>query len=48
MGAVGQSAIVFNSGKQALVKLMDELGILVGPLCASYFASKDQDRVERS
>lgn len=46
--AVGQSTIVFNSGRQALVKLMDELGIPVGPLCVSHFAAKDHNRVKRS
>lgn len=44
-----QSAIiVFNSGKQALVKLMDKLGITAGPLCTSYFAREDQDYVKRA
>lgn len=32
-------------GKQALVKLMDQLGI---PLCTSYFAHEDQDHVKRA
>ena len=48
MGAVAQSVLVFNSGHQALVKLMDQLGIPVGPLCTSYFASRDLDRVKRA
>lgn len=45
--AAGQAVIVFNSGKQALVKLMDQLGIIAGPPCTSYFACEDRDRVKR-
>ena len=47
-GAVGQAVIVFNSGKQALVKLMDQLRIPAGPLCSSYLGRADQDRVKRT
>ena len=47
-GAVGQAIIVFNSGKQALVKLMDQLRIPAGPLCSSYLGRADQDRVKRA
>ena len=46
--AVGQATICFNSGRQALTKMMDGLGIPVGPLCTSYLAAKDYDRVKRS
>ncbi len=47
-GAVGQAVIVFNSGKQALVKLMDQLRIPAGPLCSSYLGCADQDRVKKA
>ena len=47
-GAVGQAVIVFNSGKQALVKLVDQLLIPAGPLCSSYLGCADQDRVKRA
>ena len=47
-GTVGQAVIVFNSGKQALVKLMDQLHISAGPLCSSYLGRADQDRVKRA
>ena len=46
--ATGQAVIVFNSGKQALVKLMDQLGIPVGPLCTSYLKAEDYERIKRS
>ena len=46
-GAVGQAVIVFNSDKQALVKLMDQLRIPAGPLCSSYLGRTDQDCVKR-
>ena len=39
---------MFNSGKQALVKLMDQLGITAGPLCTAYLACEDHDRVKRA
>ena len=48
LNAVAQSTIIFNSGQQALVKLMTDLGIPMGPLCTSYFVAKDRDRVQRS
>ena len=47
-GAVGQAVFVFNSGKQALVKLMDQLRIPAGPLCSSYLGCADKDRVKRA
>ena len=47
-GAVGQAVIVFNSGKQPLVKLMDQLRIPAGPLCSSYLGCADQDHVKRA
>ena len=46
--AVGQAVIVFNSGKQALVKLMDQLRFPAGPLCSSYLGCADQDHVKRA
>ena len=48
MGAVGQATIVFNSGRQALVRLMDRLGIPVCPLCTSHFDAMDKERLTRS
>ena len=48
MGAVGQSVVIFNSGYQALVKLMDQLGIPAGPICTSYLTFQDQDRIKRA
>ena len=47
-GAVGQAVIVFNSSKQALVKLMDQLRIPAGPLCSSYLGCPDRDHVKRA
>ena len=46
--AVGQATIVFNSGRQALVRLMDKLVISAGPLCTTQFATQDKDRLIRS
>ena len=43
-----QATIVFNSGRQALVRLMDKLGISAGPLCTTQFATQDKDRLIRS
>ena len=47
-GAESWAVIVFNSGKQALVKLMGQLRIPADPLCSSYLGRADQDHVKRA
>ena len=46
--AVAQAVIVFNSGSQELVKVMDDLGITVGPLCTTFLEKKDRYRIKRA
>lgn len=46
--AVSQSAIIFNSGRQALLPIMDRLQMNPGPLCRAHLASKDFTRIRRS
>lgn len=45
---MGQATIVFNSGRQALVSLMDKPGVPAGPLCTSHFAAVDKERLRSS
>ncbi len=41
--ATSQAVLVFNSGSQALVPIIECLGANPGPLCSSYLAAKTQE-----
>ena len=46
--AVSQAVLVFNSGKQALLPILERLGIEPGPLCCDHLATKDSARIKKS
>ncbi len=46
--AVSHAALVFNSGRGALTKVMGTLGLHPGPLCTAHLACQDALRVSRS
>ena len=46
--AVSQAVLVFNSGQQTLIPVMEHLGIQPGPLCHSHLVAKDSTRIKRS
>ncbi len=46
--AVSHAALVFNSGKGALTKVMGTFGLHPGPLCTAHLARQDALRVSRS
>ena len=45
---VGQAAIIFNSGRQAITSVMTRLNLQPGPLCNAYLAGQDHIRAQRS
>ncbi len=46
--AASQAVIVFNSGRQALISIMEGLKIHPGPLCIAHLAAQDDYRLKRA
>lgn len=46
--ATSHATIVFNSGRQALVDIMERLKIHPGPLCIAHLAAQDNYRIKRA
>ena len=40
--------LVFNSGQQALLPILEQLGIAPGPICTEYLAKKDQHKTKKA
>ena len=46
--AVSHAVLVFNSGRQSLLSVIERLGIHAGPLCRANLAAQDSYRIKRS
>ena len=46
--AVIQAVLVFNSGQQVLLPILEQLGVAPGPICTEYLAKKDQHRIKKA
>ena len=49
--AVSQAVLVFNTGQQAPLPILEGLGVAPGPICTScteYLAKKDQHRMKKA
>ena len=44
--AVSQAVLVFNSDQQALLPILERLGVAPDPICTEYLAKKDQHRIK--
>ena len=45
---VSQAVFVFNSGQQALLPILERLGVAPGPICTEYLAKKNQHRIKKA
>ena len=46
--AVSQAVLVFNSGQQALLPILERLGVAPGPICTEYLAKKVMHRMKKA
>ena len=46
--AVSQAVLVFNSGQQALLPILEQLGVDPGPISTEYLAKKDKHRIKKA
>ena len=46
--ATSHAVLVFNSGRKALLPILECMGIHPGPLCTTYLEQKDSTRIKRA
>ena len=46
--ATSHAVLVFNSGRKALLPLLERMGIHAGPLCTTHLEQKDSTRIKRA